>query len=104
MCVPERMGGLGFKDLHLFNQSQVTKQAWQLVNNPMFISSQILKGKYFLASSFLRAKNKEGSSYLWKSYLRGRELVVKGLRWRVGNGVRINGFEDPWLHCISIRW
>ena len=50
------MGGLGFKDLHLFNQSLVAKQAWRLINHPSSIAARVLKGEYFQASNFLRVE------------------------------------------------
>ena len=97
VCLPKGMGGLGFKDLYLFNKSLMAKQAWRLIKNPSSLAGRIVGDKYFPASSFLRAKKKDVSSYLWHNILWERELIEKGIRWSVGNGVRINCFENAWL-------
>jgi len=36
-------------------------------------------------------------SYAWKSLLKGKEVLRKGLRWRIGTGDAINLWSDPWL-------
>ena len=36
-------------------------------------------------------------SYAWKSLLKGREVLRKGLRWRIGTGDLVNLWSDPWL-------
>ncbi|KAL5746909.1 hypothetical protein ACOSQ2_024206 [Xanthoceras sorbifolium] len=38
------------------------------------------------------------ASLVWKGILWGRELLVKGLRWRVGDGSSISIYHDHWLH------
>lgn len=36
-------------------------------------------------------------SYIWRSIIWGREALNLGLRWRIGNGQKVNIFQDPWL-------
>lgn len=36
-------------------------------------------------------------SYMWKSLLWGREFLLKGLRYRIGDSSSIKTASDPWL-------
>lgn len=75
----------------------MAKVCWRIINVPNSLAGQILKAKYFPSTEFLEAEGNNGSSYLWQSICWGRELLSKGVRWRVGNGERIRLFRDPWL-------
>ncbi|KAL6208458.1 hypothetical protein ACLB2K_019407 [Fragaria x ananassa] len=49
-------GGIGFKDLAVFNKALLAKQCWRLVKNPNSLWCHFLKGRYFENSSFVHAK------------------------------------------------
>lgn len=86
MCSPKDPGGMEFQNMSAFNQALLAKQGWRL-----------LKGKYYLNSSFLEATRGSNLSYLWTSVSWRRELLTKGLLWQVRNGPSIRVFQDPWL-------
>jgi len=49
---------------------------------------------------------KSGSSYTWQSVLVGLECFKQGYIWRVGDGTRINIWEDNWIlrsHNMKIQ-
>jgi hypothetical protein len=48
-------------------------------------------------TDFLSAVKPRSASFTWRSILHGRDLLVKGLRWNVGNGERISITKDNWI-------
>ena len=45
----------------------------------------------------MKAGSKKGSSLTWRSILKGRDLLQRGLRMQVGDGESISIWQDPWL-------
>jgi hypothetical protein len=41
------MGGMGFRELSLFNKALLARQGWRLVQCPDSLVSQVLKAKYY---------------------------------------------------------
>ncbi|KAJ1285997.1 hypothetical protein BS78_03G320500 [Paspalum vaginatum] len=93
----KKKGGLGFRDLHLFNLALLSRQVWRLLTNPDTLCGQVLKARYFPNSNILQCVPKASISYAWRSILRGAELLKDGIIWRIGNGESVRILEDPWL-------
>ena len=53
MTMPKSAGGFGFKDLDLFNQALLAKQAWKLLHEPNFLFSSFFRSRYYKNTSFL---------------------------------------------------
>ena len=94
-------GGLGFKDLSCFNQALVAKQGWRIIKDPDSLVAQILKARYFKHSYFLKAGLGSKPSYIWRSVLWGKEVLLKGYRWRIGDGKQINIFSSCRIPRLS---
>lgn len=47
MTASKEEGGLGFKDLQLFNESLLAKQLWRLITQPNLLMSRVFKQKYY---------------------------------------------------------
>lgn len=87
-------GGIGFRELALFNDSLLAKQTWQLLHNKPFFFYKVFKAPLFFFSpnsTIMEAKNSRASSYAWTSILRGRDVIRRGYhrRLRNGNSVKI---------------
>ena len=44
---PKVQGGMGFRDLRLFNKAMLWKQGWRLIENPNSLCAKVLKGRYY---------------------------------------------------------
>ncbi|XP_009124577.2 uncharacterized protein LOC103849567 [Brassica rapa] len=97
VCIPKKEGGLGFRDLESFNQALLGKQVWRILQNPNILMARILRARYFPDGNILNATLKRKASYAWKSILHGKELIVKGMRYIIGNGTTTKMWEDSWL-------
>ncbi|KAA3485024.1 reverse transcriptase-like protein [Gossypium australe] len=86
LCYPKMFGGMGFRDLSLFNRALLAKQAWRLLSQPDCLLAKVLKARYFPFSNFLSAKVGSYPSFTWRSICGARELIADGLLWSIGNG------------------
>lgn len=93
---PKKERGIGFKNLVTFNKAMMAKSCWRILTWTHSLAVRILKCKYFPNNSFLNVDKKCWVSYLWSSICWGRELLVNGIRRKVGNGTQIKMFKDPW--------
>ncbi|KAL5550916.1 hypothetical protein UlMin_001092 [Ulmus minor] len=88
---------MGFKDFTVFNQALLGKQVWRFLQRPNYLVSQVFKARYFPSFSIWEATAKSNASYVWKSILWGRNLVAKGMRWRVGDGSSVSIYNSRWI-------
>lgn len=58
----------------------------RLIQNLDSLAAKVLKAKYFKKDDFLSASMGSNSSYVWRSILWGRQVILKGYRWRIGPG------------------
>jgi hypothetical protein len=97
MKLPKEEGGLGFRDLYSFNLAMLARQSWRLLQAPDSLCAQVLRAKYFPDGNLLSARPVVGMSYVWRSILKGLEVLKEGIIWRIGDGLNVNIWEDPWM-------
>lgn len=56
----------------------------------------MVRKKYLTHSSFFEYKPKQKDSHIWRKILEQREILRKGIRWKIGNGQHINFWLDNW--------
>ena len=103
LCSRKKKGGMGYRDLHLFNLAMLARQGWRLIVELDSLCAQVLRAKYYPNGDLLGVKEKSGISYSWRSLIRGLKALNNGLIWRVGDGTNINIWTDPWIPNKSTR-
>lgn len=93
----KKEGGMGFRNLHLFNQALLANQAWKLIQRPESLVFRMLKARYFREGKLITASRGSQPSYGWNSLRFGCELLRKGIQISIGNGVSTLLGKDPWL-------
>lgn len=81
---------MGFKDLRVFNDDLLGRQAWRLVREPSSLFSRVMKAKYYPNCAFLEAPLGLSCRYSWSSIWSSKALIKEGVVWRVRNGTQVN--------------
>ena len=97
MTKSKLVGGLGFRDLTLYNNSLFAKQARRLLHEKQTLFYKVFKAKFFPNCSIMEAIESSGVSYAWKSILYSRDVIEKGARWRIEDGCSVKLWQHYWL-------
>ncbi|XP_022556970.2 uncharacterized protein LOC111205438 [Brassica napus] len=98
---PKDRGGLGLRDIQLFNQALLAKQAWRLLTNPECLLARVLLGKYCHKRSFLEVELPAVCFHEWRSILHGRDLLRGRVGKAIGNGINTKIWKDSWISLDS---
>ncbi|XP_074352931.1 uncharacterized protein LOC141692091 [Apium graveolens] len=90
-------GGMGFRHFRDFNIAMLGKQLWRLITNPTGLVARLYKAKYFATVDVFQAELGHNPSFIWRSLLEAKQLLLDGSRWRVGDGQHIQILGQPWL-------
>jgi hypothetical protein len=61
---PKIAGGMGFRDMRMFNLALLGKQGWRLIDKPNSLCAKVLKDRYFHDTDFLSAMRRKHASQL----------------------------------------
>ena len=101
MCEPKCVGGMGFKNLKLFNKALLAKKDWHLQMGGDFLVYKVLKANYFPITDFIHSSIGHNPSYTWTSLISAQSLIIEGMRWRVGNGENIRFGKIGGCHRVQ---
>lgn len=73
------------------------KQEWIIIKNPNSLATRVLKARYFKEVDFLKGKLGSKPSFIWRSILQGRQIIHKGLRWKIGDGKSVQIYYSRWI-------
>jgi hypothetical protein len=88
---------MGFREMRKFNDALLGKQVWRLLLDTSSLFHRVFKAKFFPNGTLLDAKLNKRGSYAWQSIIKTRDIILKGVAWRVGDGKTIKIWRDKWL-------
>ena len=97
MTKPKYMGGLGFRDIELFNLALLARQAWRILQEPATLSARVLKAVYFPNADFLDAEHGPSPSRVWRAIIDGKGVLQLGLIKRIRTGEDTDVWRTNWL-------
>ena len=77
--------------------TMLAKQAWRMIQHIPSLFYRIYKARYFPSCSFIEAELGYKPSYVWRSLLVARDVILEGSRWRVRDGTKIVALCSKWL-------
>jgi hypothetical protein len=101
LASPKARGGMGFRNLEMFNLALLGKHGWRLITHPDSLCARILKTKYYPDTDFMQAIVPQSSSATWRAIVAGREALAMGMLKRIGEGSSISIWRDPWIPGIT---
>ncbi|KAL6184978.1 hypothetical protein ACLB2K_041113 [Fragaria x ananassa] len=87
LCRNKKDGGLGFRDLEVFNQDLLAKTMWRIVLCSDSMVNKVIRAKYVNNGDWVAAGIGVKPSQVWRGLVWGKELLCAGIRWRVGSAV-----------------
>ncbi|XP_074315459.1 uncharacterized protein LOC141651657 [Silene latifolia] len=91
------MGGMGFRNFHLFNLALLGKQAWRLVTETKSLWARVMRARYYPNDTFMTTGVGNNPSYTWRGILEARNVLEQGLRKRIGDGLSTRIWLDAWI-------
>jgi hypothetical protein len=79
--VPKVKGGMGFRDMRLFNKALLARQVWKLIQYPESLCAILLKARYYPNGELIDIVFTGMASPTWKSIEYGLELLKEGIIW-----------------------
>ena len=97
LCTLKAQGGMELRDLKAFNLALLVKQGWRIQQNPSSLIHRVFKAKYFTGNPFKEVQLGSQPSYVWRSIMVAKDIIVKSSKWTIGNGKGVHIWENRWL-------
>lgn len=96
---------MGLRDLEKFNQALIAKSVWRFLRHPDSLVTKVYRESYYPQGDILTAHCGSNSSFMWRSLVWGREIILAGMRWKIGDGELVMVMRDKWIpRPRSLSW
>jgi exonuclease III len=105
VCTPLHSGGLGIRNMAIFNKALLGKWLWRYSREPESLWRQVIDSKYGGQGNFWcsnRSRSPHGVS-LWKHIRAGWDVFSQHTSYKVGDGSRIRFWHDIWCGDSPLR-
>ena len=79
------------------NQAFIAKLGWKILTDSHNFWVNLVRKRYLKNQSFFTYKPKQSDSAIWRKIMMQRDIIRKGIRWKIGNGHSILFWLDNWL-------
>uniref|UniRef100_A0A2N9GTW6 Reverse transcriptase domain-containing protein n=1 Tax=Fagus sylvatica TaxID=28930 RepID=A0A2N9GTW6_FAGSY len=104
-CTPLPSGGLGIRNMVVFNKALLGKWLWRYSTEPTSLWRQVIDSKYGCQRSAWctdRVSTTHGVS-LWKHIRAGWKDFSHHISYKVGDGSQISFWHDTWCGALPLR-
>ncbi|KAJ9561653.1 hypothetical protein OSB04_006813 [Centaurea solstitialis] len=99
ICSPLRAGGLGIKNLAMWNKALLAKHVWNLASNHDSLWVSWVNRIALRNSHFWAARKSSRWSWVLSKIMVLRPLFRGFIKNQIGDGTRTHAWEDSWLMC-----
>ncbi|KAL4308799.1 hypothetical protein GQ457_01G003850 [Hibiscus cannabinus] len=109
VCRPKDHGGLGIFNVLLRNRSLLNKRIWRFGSEHGAFWRNVIDAKYGFDSLSLMPKqlSDRKASWLWRGIAKplsnSNDLFSSGIRFKLGDGSRIEFWEDFWTEVRTLK-
>ena len=96
VCLPKEEGGLGFRNLLVWNQVQCLKFIWILLSSDTSLWADWHRSIHLSTRSFWTLSPAQSDSWVWKRLLKLRPLAAQFCFSVLGNGKKTSFWYDTW--------
>jgi hypothetical protein len=100
ICLPKHEGGLGFRRMHEFNLSLITKLGWKMTTNTDCLWVKQLQKKYIKYGDFLSSPTSYSASWLWKGIQKIKPFLLSGACLKVSRNSAAPIWSSNWVPTI----
>ncbi|KAJ9536430.1 hypothetical protein OSB04_un000388 [Centaurea solstitialis] len=99
LCCPRECGGLGFKNLSIWNRALIAKNMWDILTSRPTLWVSWVRSLNINSSNFWIIRKTNAWSWVLRKMMDLRNVLRPHVISRIGDGRNTHAWEDTWLRC-----